>query len=183
TPVRRTVAGGLRLAHDTQLPDWFHAVNPLSRHLCNKAVPLHKNPIVREAFVPALSGLENVFLIEPLSYPEYVDLLNNSSLIISDSSGAEEEGPTLGIRTLVLRTVTERPEAVSTGVAKLTGRDLKSILNNATDALVEIHNQGDRVHLGQPYGDGNASARCVAAIAKYFGKLPADHIAYQWSII
>jgi UDP-N-acetylglucosamine 2-epimerase (non-hydrolysing) len=125
--------------------------------------PMHLNPNAREPVVSALSGLPSVHLIEPTDYAQMVFLMRRAHLILTDSGGIQEEAPAFGIPTLVMRDVTERPEAIATGVAKLVGTDPETICN-AVDALIddaELYRATARPVF--PYGDGTA-ARKIARI-------------------
>jgi UDP-N-acetylglucosamine 2-epimerase len=109
----------------------------------------------------------NVRLIEPLSYVPFVDLMRRAYLLITDSGGIQEEGPSLGKPILVLREKTERPEAVTAGTVKLVGTDEARIVNEAAILLGNrgAYDQMSRVH--NPYGDGHASARIATLIHSF----------------
>jgi UDP-N-acetylglucosamine 2-epimerase (non-hydrolysing) len=134
-------------------------------------VPMHLNPLVREALVPSLSGLPNVTLTEPLGYADFCRLLARSALVLTDSGGAQEEAPSLGRPVLVLRETTERPEGVEHGLARLVGTNEEQIVREADAAL----RQPVRPRLPEeplrpsPYGDGRAGERSSAAIAHFLG--------------
>ena len=130
--------------------------------------PVHPNPNVRAAVFASLRGLRNVFLIEPLDYVPFVDLLCRAWLILTDSGGLQEEGPSLGKPVLVMREKTERPEAVEAGTAKLVGTDPRRIVKEAVRLLEDPaeYERMSRVH--NPYGDGRASARIADAIHSFF---------------
>jgi UDP-N-acetylglucosamine 2-epimerase (non-hydrolysing) len=131
--------------------------------------PVHPNPNVRGAFAPQLSSLPNVFLIDPLEYTAFVDLMSRSYLLLTDSGGIQEEGPSLGKPILVMRDKTERPEAVEAGTAKLVGTDQDTIVAQVTRLLDSeaAYQQMTRVH--NPYGDGTACAGIAAAVRRHFG--------------
>lgn len=126
--------------------------------------PVHLNPNVKGPVYEILSGIENIHLIDPLSYPSFVWLMNQSYLIITDSGGVQEEAPSLGKPVLVMRDTTERPEAVEAGTVILVGTDKSKIVSEAQDLL----NNADRYHamsaLHNPYGDGKACERIVEFI-------------------
>lgn len=128
-------------------------------------VPLHKNLAVRDVMVPALTGIPNITLVDPLPYRSFCRLMLRADIIISDSSGAEEEGPSLGKPTLVLRDVTERPEAVEAGTAKLVGRDTARIVGEVTNLLENPEEYERMAQRVSAYGDGNATGRVVEAIS------------------
>lgn len=130
--------------------------------------PVHRNPNVRDAAARWLAGKENVFLVEPLDYVPFVDLMRRARLLITDSGGVQEEGPSLGKPILVTREKTERPEAVEAGTVKLVGTDEDRIVSEARRLLEDeaAYARMSRVH--NPYGDGCASARITAAIDSFF---------------
>lgn len=130
-------------------------------------VPLHKNLAVRDVMVPALTGIPNITLVDPLPYRSFCRLMLRADIIISDSSGAEEEGPSLGKPTLVLRDVTERPEAVEAGTAKLVGRDTSRIVEEVTNLLEKPEEYERMAQRVSAYGDGNATGRVVEAIIEF----------------
>ena len=112
--------------------------------------PLHRNPLVRQAVMPELTGRHNVRLIDPVPYANFARLMNRSTLILTDSGGVQEEGPSLGKPVLVMRESTERPEAIDAGTAMLVGTDTDRIVNVVTTLLAggsEYTGHGQR---GQP---------------------------------
>jgi len=130
--------------------------------------PVHRNPNVWEPVNRLLSNLSNVFLIEPLQYVPFVDLMRNAYLLLTDSGGIQEEGPSLGKPVLVMREKTERPEAVEAGTVKLVGSNEDTIVA-AASRLLENENEYlamARVH--NPYGDGRASMRIADVIRSFF---------------
>ena len=127
--------------------------------------PVHLNPNVRGPVQEKLGKLPNVHLIEPLDYVGFVRLMQRASIILTDSGGVQEEAPALGKPVLVMRDVTERPEAVAAGTVKLVGTRRASIVEAVTALLDD---QGARDQFAgtiNPYGDGHASGRIVAALA------------------
>jgi len=142
----------------------------------NFIFPVHLNPVVREVVYGTLGSIGNVFLIEPLDYLDFVNLMARSYLIITDSGGVQEEGPSLGKPILVLREVTERPEAVRYGTVKLVGLDEKKIVAAAKKLIDSKTEYRKMATATNPYGDGRASERTVQAIKKYFGeRVPVIH--------
>ena len=131
--------------------------------------PVHLNPIVREVVYPILGKVKNVILIEPLPYSDFVNLMARSHLILTDSGGVQEEGPSLGKPILVLRTVTERPEAVTYGTVKLVGLDPKTIYSTARKLLDNPKAYQKMASATNPYGDGHASRRTVQTLEHFFG--------------
>ncbi len=126
--------------------------------------PVHLNPSVRGPVHQMLSGKDNVHLIEPLAYPEFVSLLDRSHLVLTDSGGVQEEAPSLGKPVLVMRETTERPEAVAAGVARLVGADAEAIVSQVSHLLLDRAAYNRMARAVSPYGDGHACARIVAAI-------------------
>lgn len=135
----------------------------------NFIFPVHLNPIVRDVVFPTLGEIENVHLIEPLDYLDFVNLMAKSHLIITDSGGVQEEGPHFGIPILVLRKVTERPEAVKYGTVKLVGLDENRIFSTAKKLLDDKAYYNKIASAVNPYGDGLSSKRTVQIIKNYFG--------------
>jgi UDP-N-acetylglucosamine 2-epimerase (non-hydrolysing) len=129
--------------------------------------PVHPNPNVQRAVDATLRGKTNVMLIEPLDYVPFVDLMLRAHLLITDSGGVQEEGPSLGKPILVLREKTERPEAVEAGTVKLVGTDRETIVREAV-RLLEDREEYDRMaRLHNPYGDGQACGRIAARVSHY----------------
>ena len=129
--------------------------------------PVHRNPHVLEPVHRLLGGEPNILLLDPLDYIPFVDLMRRATLILTDSGGIQEEGPSLGKPILVLREKTERPEAVEAGTVKLVGTDEERIVSEAVLLLdsEEERQRMSRVH--NPYGDGQASRRIADAIAGF----------------
>ncbi|HEX8262077.1 MAG TPA: UDP-N-acetylglucosamine 2-epimerase (non-hydrolyzing), partial [Allosphingosinicella sp.] len=131
---------------------------------------LHPNRHVRRAVETALAGAEHIELREPLGYEEMVRLMARSWLILSDSGGLQEEAPALGTPLLVLRDVTERPEALATGNVELVGTDAGRILA-AVAALLDCPERHARMSRPAfPFGDGRASERIIAAIEEWLAE-------------
>lgn len=126
--------------------------------------PVHLNPNVKGPVYEILSGIDTVQLIEPLAYPAFVWLMNQSYLIITDSGGVQEEAPSLGKPVLVMRDTTERPEAVDAGTVILVGTDKDKIVKECNDLLVSTAKYEKMSALHNPYGDGNACKRIVEHI-------------------
>lgn len=132
-------------------------------------LPVHRNPLVREALLPALDGLSNVLVTEPLAYGEFTRLMAASTVVLTDSGGVQEEAPSLGKPVLVLRSNTERPEAVTAGTVRLIGTQEHDVVRQVSRLLDDPSAYREMAHAVNPYGDGNATARCVAAIAQLLG--------------
>jgi UDP-N-acetylglucosamine 2-epimerase (non-hydrolysing) len=134
----------------------------------NFVFPVHLNPIVREVVHGTLENLKNVFLIAPLDYSDFVNFMSKTYLIITDSGGVQEEGPHFGIPILVLRKVTERPEAVKYGTVKLVGLDTETIFKTAKKLIEDKTAYKKMASAVNPYGDGLSSKRTVQIIKNYF---------------
>ncbi len=132
-------------------------------------LPLHRNPAVREALLPEIDGLSNITLTEPLAYGEFTRIINASSVVLTDSGGVQEEAPSLGKPVLVMRLNTERPEAVAAGTVRLIGTDEERIFESVTELLHDEAAYQEMANAVNPYGDGKASERTVAAIAQLLG--------------
>jgi len=126
--------------------------------------PVHLNPNVQKPVNEILLGLDNVWLIEPLGYEDFVYLLKQSYLVLTDSGGIQEEAPSLGKPVLVMRDVTERPEAVEAGTVKLVGASKKNIISSIDLLLNDeaLYKKMSQAH--NPYGDGKACDRIVEYI-------------------
>lgn len=132
-------------------------------------LPAHKNPVVREAVLPALEGKANVLVTEPLAYGEFTRLLSRAHIVLTDSGGVQEEAPSLGKPVLVMRENTERPEALEAGTVKLIGTDEERIVAEVTRLLHDSAHFAAMANAVNPYGDGKAAARTVAAIEELLG--------------
>jgi UDP-N-acetylglucosamine 2-epimerase (non-hydrolysing) len=127
--------------------------------------PVHLNPKVQEPVNRLLSDIENILLIDPLSYPDFIWMMDRARLIITDSGGVQEEAPSLGKPVLVLRDTTERPEAVDAGTVLLVGTDENKIASEALDLLDNKERYEAMSMTHNPYGDGKAAQRIVDFIA------------------
>ncbi|GAB3621494.1 UDP-N-acetylglucosamine 2-epimerase (non-hydrolyzing) [Glutamicibacter endophyticus] len=132
-------------------------------------LPLHRNPAVREALLPEIEGRSNITLTEPLAYGEFTRIINASSVVLTDSGGVQEEAPSLGKPVLVMRENTERPEAVAAGTVRLIGTAEDVIFDSVTELLHNDVAYKAMANAVNPYGDGKASERTVAAIAQLLG--------------
>jgi UDP-N-acetylglucosamine 2-epimerase (non-hydrolysing) len=124
--------------------------------------PVHLNPNVRTPVNEILSGLTNVFLIQPQDYEPFVYLMAQSYLILTDSGGIQEEAPSLGKPVLVMRDETERPEAVSAGTVRLVGADQARIVNGVAQLLDDASEYKKMTGVINPYGDGQSAQRILA---------------------
>ncbi|QXQ08986.1 non-hydrolyzing UDP-N-acetylglucosamine 2-epimerase [Paeniglutamicibacter sp. Y32M11] len=129
-------------------------------------LPLHRNPVVREALLPQIEGNANITLTEPLSYGEFTQMLAASHMVLTDSGGVQEEAPSLGKPVLVMRENTERPEAVTAGTVRLIGTDEERIYSSVLELLNDGGAYAAMANAVNPYGDGFAAARTVAAIGE-----------------
>ena len=128
--------------------------------------PVHLNPNVLKPVHELLANTNNIHLVNPLSYPSFVWLMNKSYLIITDSGGVQEEAPSLGKPVLVMRDTTERPEAVEVGTVILVGTDKDKIIKEAQELLDNSEKYKTMSSLHNPYGDGLASERIIEYISK-----------------
>jgi len=139
----------------------------------NKDVELvylvHLNPVVKDVVYKHLNDKERVHLLTPQDTKETHNLMNKCFMVMTDSGGLQEEAPHLGKPVLVLRDVTERPEAVEAGTVKLVGTDVETIIKEANDLIRDKEAYEKMSKSVNPYGDGKASERIVDAIEKYFG--------------
>lgn len=134
------------------------------RHEIQVVYPVHLNPNVQQAVHAVLAGQPRVHLIEPLDYLPFVALMKRSHVILTDSGGIQEEGPSLGKPVFVMRNVTERPEAVTAGTVRLVGTDRERILSEVGAVLTDKAAYEAMSLAHNPYGDGQASARILAAL-------------------
>lgn len=126
--------------------------------------PVHLNPKVRQPVYDILAGLDNVMLIEPEGYAPFVWLMDQSDVILTDSGGIQEEGPALGKPVLVMRDVTERPEAVDAGTVLLVGTNREKIVEGIEKVLLNKVVYDAMSHAHNPYGDGHAVPRIIEAL-------------------
>ena len=131
--------------------------------------PMHLNPKVRDTARAILGDLSNVILIDPIDVCDMHNLMDRCYMVMTDSGGLQEEAPALGKPVLVLRTETERPEAVEAGTVKIAGVETDDIYNLATELIRDKAAYDKQSKAVNPYGDGNASKRTVDAILYYFG--------------
>ena len=127
--------------------------------------PVHLNPNVRAPVGEILSEIDNVHLIEPVSYEEFVHLMSKAYLLLTDSGGIQEEAPALAKPVLVMRENTERPEAVDAGTAKLVGTDRAEIVARAEELLTDPSAYDRMATAANPYGDGTAAEKIVQFLA------------------
>lgn len=138
--------------------------------------PLHRNPKVREVILPAIDDLDNVLLTEPLPYAQFTRALSLAHIVLTDSGGVQEEAPSLGKPVLVMRENTERPEAVLSGTVKLIGTSSQRLVDEVSLLLSSTEAHAAMANAVNPYGDGRAAERTVAALRWKFegGTRPDD---------
>ena len=128
--------------------------------------PVHLNPNVRGPVQRILGGHPRILLLEPLSYGPFVWLMNRSTVVLTDSGGVQEEGPSLGKPVLVMRETTERPEGIAAGNAKLVGVRRQDIVAALAQLLLDPDARARMASVANPYGDGQASTRIVDVLEK-----------------
>lgn len=136
-----------------------------TREDCELIFPLHKNPLVREIAQRELAALPQVHFTEPLDYLPFCHVMQRAHIILTDSGGLQEEAPALGKPVLVLREVTERPEAVAAGVAALAGTSYQSVAASLTELLSNSARYQQMAQAANPYGDGTAAEKIVQIIS------------------
>uniref|UniRef100_A0A7C3MJX0 UDP-N-acetylglucosamine 2-epimerase (non-hydrolyzing) n=1 Tax=Dictyoglomus thermophilum TaxID=14 RepID=A0A7C3MJX0_DICTH len=144
--------------------------------------PVHPNPIIRETVNSILGNERRAILISPVDYVTMVYLIANCNLVLTDSGGLQEEAPSLGKPVLVLREVTERPEAVEAGTVKIIGTERKRIVEEVSKLLIDEDEYNKMARALNPYGDGKASERIRDILLYYFGfssSLPEEFNPYH----
>lgn len=145
-----------------------HLVSKYSDHTF--VLPVHPNPNVKDKVHNKLRQFSNVHLLPPLDYPNLVYLMKNAKLILTDSGGIQEEAPSFGCPTLVMRYETERQEGIEAGVSILVGADYDKIVFESENVL-NNEKSSTRLQAQNPYGDGNSSLRIERLIREYIKKL------------
>ena len=133
-------------------------------------LPIHRNPRVREALLPQIGGRSNIVWCDPLEYGAFCALIDRCDVVLTDSGGVQEEAPALSKPVLVMRDNTERPEAVAFGVAELVGTDEDRIVERVSTLLTDEAAYTAMAQAANPYGDGHACKRILAATAALFGR-------------
>ena len=144
-----------------------HLVNKYQDH--HFIIPVHPNPNVKDKIHSRLEKYSNVYLLKPLDYPYLVYLMKNAKLILTDSGGIQEEAPSFGCPTLVMRYETERQEGIDAGVSVLVGADYDKIVNLSCEILDKTKSDS-RLKAQNPYGTGNSSKKIEEIISKYFNE-------------
>ncbi len=134
--------------------------------------PVHPNPNVQRAAQELLGGHARIHLVPPLTYPQFVAAMRQAHLVLTDSGGVQEEAPSLDLPVLVLRDVTERPEGVAAGASRLVGTEPERILAAATALLDDPKAHAAMAGARNPYGDGRAAERIVAAVSGFLTPAP-----------
>ena len=172
-----------RESHGAPLERVFGAVRTLAdRHPGLQVLfPVHPNPAVAEPATRLLSHHPGIHLVAPLDYADLIRVLSSVDLVLTDSGGIQEEAPTFGVPLLILREITERPEAVEAGVAQRVGTDPEAILGAAEELLAgwrERRGRGPRVH-ASPFGDGRAGERIADLVVHHLTGAP--RLMQDWS--
>ena len=152
------------------LENLCHALNDIVKSFSDVQIvyPVHLNPNVRKTVFEILANQERIHLLDPLPYEPFVEAMAKSYMIITDSGGIQEEGPSLQKPILVFRKVTERPEGLSTGGVKLLGLEKENVFREASRLLKDPEAYQSMIANHNPYGDGYAAERIVQAILHYF---------------
>ena len=145
-----------------------HALRELARQFPDVefVYPVHLNPNVQMPVNELLSGLSNVHLIAPMDYEPFVYLLKHSHIVLTDSGGIQEEAPSLGKPVLVMRDVTERPEAINAGTVRLVGANEAKIVSNVAELLSDAGSYKAMARAHNPYGDGKACERIIEVLRR-----------------
>ena len=134
----------------------------------NFIIPVHPNPNVKEKIYKHLDNIKNIHLLAPLDYPNLVYLMKNAKLILTDSGGIQEEAPSFGCPTLVMRYETERQEGIEAGVSTLVGAEYDKIVK-LSDEILSKDKAETRLSVQNPYGDGKSSQKIEKLISEFFG--------------
>ena len=158
-----------RESFGSPLEQIFFALKTLAERNPNLSIvfPIHPNPAVKKLAAKMISGIQNILIFEPLNYPDCLNLISHSDLIMTDSGGLQEEAPALGKYTLVLRETTERPEAIEAGMVELVGSDSNKIIEQTEAALNKLSEFGTKQF---PFGTGDSGEKIAAILSNYLGK-------------
>ncbi len=178
--MRRTESVGQALGDITRALARVAAAHPD----VDLVLPLHPDAQIRAVVIPVLQPLPNVLITDPLAYTDFVAELTRCDLVVTDSGGLQEEGPGVGKPVLVTRTTTERPEAIEAGTARLIGTDEDEIVAAVSELLDDPAVYERMATSVNPYGDGLASPRCLAAIEELLGvgRREPDFVAHEGSL-
>ena len=149
-----------------------HALRDLVRRYPDVAVvfPVHFNPKVREVVFPLLSNQDRIWLTDPMEYVDTARMIRQSTLVLTDSGGIQEEAPSVGKPVLVMRNTTERPEGIMAGNARLVGTDKNMIISTVSTLLTDSASYRTMANAVNPYGDGKAADRIAKFLLYIFGK-------------
>lgn len=142
-----------------------YLVNKYTDH--HFVIPVHPNPNVKDKIYSRLDKYKNIYLLAPLDYPYLVYLMKNAKLILTDSGGIQEEAPSFGCPTLVMRYETERQEGIDAGVSVLVGAEYDKIVGLSSEILNKSRSES-RLKVQNPYGTGDSAKRIEAIISSYF---------------
>lgn len=156
--------------HGKPLEDVFRALRRIVEDHADVSIvyPVHLNPNVQKPAKEILGNHARIHLIPPVDYLDLVNLMKRSYLVVTDSGGIQEEAPALGKPVLVLRKVTERPEAVAAGTARVVGVEEKNVYQDICELLTRPRVYEHMAHAVNPYGDGHAAPRILDAIRYHF---------------
>lgn len=158
--------------HGERIDRIINAIETLATNYADHQfiIPVHPNPNVKDKIHSRLSKYENIKLLSPLDYPNLVYLMKNAKLILTDSGGIQEEAPSFGCPTLVMRYETERQEGIDAGVSILVGADYDKIIDYSSDILSNTFEK-TRLKAVNPYGDGTSSLKIREIMDNYFNKI------------
>jgi len=165
-----TVTAHRRESFGKPIEEICHALRMIAEtypHQVELIYPVHLNPNIQEPVQSLLGGISNITLLNPIEYLPMVHLLRYSKLVLTDSGGIQEEATGLGIPTLVLRDVTERPEGVEAGILKLVGTQTQNIYHETCRLLEDDQLYSSMAHAANPFGDGHAAERIIQAILEF----------------
>ncbi|MGM0502903.1 MAG: non-hydrolyzing UDP-N-acetylglucosamine 2-epimerase [Bacillota bacterium] len=137
-------------------------------------IPVHPNPKVQKVIYAHLDSVERIFLVEPLNYRDFINLMARSYLVLTDSGGLQEEAPALGKPVLVLRSTTERQAGLKAGTLQLVGTKSEQIVNEVQKLLSSQQAYQQMIKQNNPYGDGQASQRIVDYLQYYFNLVAVE---------
>jgi UDP-N-acetylglucosamine 2-epimerase len=187
SPPRRTL---LVTAHRREnlgepLEDICYALRDLlaDREDLQVVFPVHLNPQVRATVWSILGDRQRAWLIDPLDYLDFIHLMQRADLIITDSGGVQEEAPALAKPVLVIRTTTERPEAIEAGTARLVGTARADIVAAVSQLLDDPSEYARMQRAVNPYGDGHAAERIVASIRHFFGLAATRPLPFRADVL
>ncbi|WP_301195397.1 non-hydrolyzing UDP-N-acetylglucosamine 2-epimerase [Corynebacterium stationis] len=156
----------------------IHAVKNIGRAIARLAdafpdvsfiIPVHLNPLIHKNIIPELKGHDNVCVTRPLPYDEFTHLIKATDLIVTDSGGIQEEAPSLGKPVLLMRNTSERPEAIDAGTVRLVGANEETLFSEVSLLLTDKEEYDRMAHAINPYGDGRAAVRTLAAVSELAG--------------